>query len=239
MKKILSLLILFAFSNINAQFWKNDISGNGNVVNRTRSIGNFDQILITGSFEVSLVKGYSGKIELITDENLLQVIETYVSKHKLYIKINSKFNLKRYTKLSITLPVDDVEGISISGSARVKSTSTFDWSTIKLNVLGSGSIDLSLHSSIIKAFVTGSGNIILQGKSDKVSCKVTGSGSIIGRELISNKAEIAVTGSGDIYIKSPVDKLKASVTGSGNIYYYGTPETITSKTLGSGSIIQK
>jgi len=239
MKKLLSIILLVVIANVNAQFWKNDIKGNHHIVTKTRTVAHFDQVSITGSFDVLLVKGEPGALQLETDENLHQVVETTVKNNKLVIKINSKFDIKRYTKLNIVLPVKYLEKITITGSATVQSKNTFNWQNIKLNVLGSGNISLDLHSNKVWASVTGSGDIKISGKIADVNYKVTGSGSIIGRNVDSNYGNASVTGSGDIYLKAPIEKLKASVTGSGSIYYYGTPEQITSKALGSGEVIQK
>ncbi len=239
MKKILSIILLVVITGAHAQFWKNDIKGNRNIVTKTRTIDHFDQVSITGGFDISLVQGEPGALRLETDENLHQIIETFVKNNKLIIKFNTKYNVKRYSKLAIVLPVKYLEKITITGSATVQSNNTFDWQNIKLNVLGSGNIDLNLHSHKVWASVTGSGDIKLSGKIDSVNYKVTGSGSIIGRKVDSQYSIVSVTGSGDVYLKAPVKKLKASVTGSGSVYYYGTPEQITSKALGSGEVIQK
>jgi len=239
MKKLLSIILLVIITNAHAQFWKDDIKGNRQVVTKTRSIGHFDQVTITGSFDVLLVKGEPGALQLETDENLHEVVETTVKNNKLVIKINSKYNVKRYTKLHIVLPVKYLEKITITGSATVQSKNTFDWQNIKLNLLGSGNINLDLHSNKVWATVTGSGDIELSGKIEDINYKVTGSGSIVGKKVDSNYGKASVTGSGDIYLKAPTKNLKATVTGSGSIYYYGTPEQITSKALGSGEVIQK
>lgn len=186
-----------------------------------------------------LVKGEPGALQLETDENLHQVIETSVKNNKLVIKFNSKYNVKRYTKLNIVLPIKYLEKITITGSGTVQSNTIFDWQNIKLNVLGSGNISLNLSSNKVWASVTGSGDIELNGKINDADYKVTGSGSIVGRKVENNYAKVSVTGSGNVYLKAPVQKLKATVTGSGSIFYYGAPEQITSKALGSGEVIQK
>jgi len=239
MKKILSIILLVSLTSIQAQFWKDDIRGNGKIVTRERTIDSFDKLYVTGSFEVELLPGNPGKLQVTTDENLLQVIETYVKGGKLYIKINSKFNLRRYTKLHISLPTQALEKISVTGSATIFAKNTLDWQFVKLSILGGGNMDFSINSTKISVSVTGSGSVTLEGKTKNSYYKVTGSGSVIAKNITSQYAKASVTGSGEITLQAPTDKIDASVTGSGTIYYYGEPEIINSKTLGSGSIIQR
>ena len=236
MKKLALLLILLTFQ-ANAQFWfnKENIKGNGQVITEKRTIGNFSGIKITGAYKVKIVEGTEGKIMLTTDENLLPVIETYVDGDELVIKTNKKFNIKRYTELSITIPVEDISKIKITGSAAVRGMQKFHWKNLDLYVTGSGSIKLDIDNNELSAYVTGSGNIELTGKTQFVEEYVTGSGTINSEKLQAEKVKAYVTGSGDIYLYVKT-RLKANVTGSGDIFYTGDPEFLKTKVLGSGRI---
>ncbi len=239
MKKIIILgLFSFIFTSCQSQFWKEPIRGNHQVVTKTKEVGDFNGIAITGSYEVILQKGKEGKLQITADENLLPIIETYVKGRKLYIRTNKKFDIKKYTHLQVIVPVEDIDKISITGSGSVNSDSPWPFEDIKLSITGSGKIDLDLKSDQVKASVTGSGGIYLQGTAQEASFSVTGSGSVYAQNLKADEAKARITGSGQIKLRA-ISQLDANVTGSGDIIYLGTPEHIKSKVLGSGSIYGK
>ena len=67
---------------------------------------------------------------------------------------------------------------------------------------------------------------------------LTGSGLISAKELKAQEVKATLTGSGEIRLQA-VNKLTADVMGNGNIYYYGEPDVLKIKTLGTGDVIFK
>jgi hypothetical protein len=239
MKKILIISMLLLFTNLNAQFWKsNKLKGNGIIKTETRTIGSFGQLSIIGPFDIELISGKEKDIQVTADENILEKIETKIKNNKLLIKINSKTELSNYTKLHIKIPVKSLSKIKLLGSAEIYSNNSFNWDEIEFHITGSGEIKLNIISEYILAIIKGSGEIKLTGSTNKTSCKTLGSGTIDTKELISKETEAKVVGSGEIYVMTKKD-IKASVTGSGSIYYYGNPQKVNVKILGSGEVIQK
>ena len=94
------LAIAFATTVCNAQSWGNNqkISGNGNLKSETRTTATYDEIKVSGFFDVDLIAGAEGKIEVNAEENLLQyiVIESennilnIFTKKGFYIQTNSR-----------------------------------------------------------------------------------------------------------------------------------------------------
>ena len=46
------------------------VKGNGKLIEKTRQVGNFESLGVSGSFDVFLVKGQEGKIIVNVEENL-------------------------------------------------------------------------------------------------------------------------------------------------------------------------
>ena len=95
MKTINSIFIvaLLIFSlNVNAQ--NNNIKANGQVVTTTRTVDNIDNINVSGSFDVDLVKGKEGDIAIEASENLMDVIVTEVVDGTLKIKFKKGVNIR-------------------------------------------------------------------------------------------------------------------------------------------------
>lgn len=238
MKKIIIISILLIATQIQAQFWKDAIKGNGKLDTEQRKVSDFNKLVVTGPFDVLLLPNSDGKISITADENLLPVIETFVKNGKLIIRFNKEIEVRKYTKLYVVVPVEELKKISLTGSGSVKNQQLIDWDEVSLSVTGSGDIRLKVQMNYIKASVTGSGEIYLTGKADATKLNVTGSGEIDAKNLKTLKSEILLTGSGDIYVDVS-DSLKAKVLGSGDLYYYTEPEYIKVNSLGSGDVIDK
>jgi len=236
-KNILLLSILF-INGINAQFWKEKVFGNGRIVTETRNVGYYDKILVTGAFDVKIINGDAGEIKIISDENLINLIETYTRSGKLIIKINSDFEVREYNRLYVEVPADYLSKISLTGSGHIYNETPFDWKNIKLYLTGSGEIDLDTSIAHLNALLTGSGEINLSGKAEILEANMTGSGVINAKNLTAREVICKLTGSGDIYLIAK-EKLDAKVFGSGDVYYYGEPEYLKTKTFGSGDIIYR
>lgn len=235
-KKILSLLVLIAFSTtINAQWFGKKVRGNGNMITKTRTVGEFDKVAVGGSFDVKLVAGDEGKLTIRIDENLLKYLVTEVDGGKLKIKWEKGVNVSTRKEMLITVPFRDIEAVTLAGSGDVYSEDVIKADNFKTALAGSGDIKLEVDANNVSAAISGSGDIDLQGNTNSVTVSIAGSGDIDAYELVSNNADIKISGSGGVKI-TVKDNLEARISGSGNIYYKGNPKKQNVKVNGSGNI---
>ncbi len=238
MKKLLITAIVLTMSfSVSAQSWWGNkrVKGNGNVTTEKRNTGDYDGVSVGGFFDVILVKGTEGKVTVEGEENLLEYIVTEVSRGPLKIKVEKGINLKTTRRLTVTVPVKDIDHVSLGGSGNVKSEVKLKAEDLKVSLGGSGNITLSVDATNIKSSIGGSGNINLSGKADRMKSSIAGSGTIKAYELSVNSVKASIAGSGDIRI-SVKDEIDATVAGSGSIYYKGNPPKINTKSVGSGSV---
>ncbi len=235
---VLIFLLAIGFTTAKAQFWTKKVSGNRQIITETEAVGDYDKISVTGAFKVKIVYGTPGTLKIIADENLLEYIETYTKGSKLVIRINPEFSISHYTKLDIEVPADYLSQISLTGSGEIYNEKTFDWKNIKLNLIGSGKLDIKTGVNHLTAKLIGSGDIFLTGQAQTAKYSITGSGLISAKELKAGDVEATSTGSGEIRLQA-VQRLNARVYGSGNIFYYGEPDVLKTNNFGSGDIILK
>ena len=240
MKKTIILLgiILLANSNMNAQWWGGKkVSGNGNMVSDSRKTSDYDNILLVGSLDVQIISGKEGALKVEAESNLQEFIITEVKNGKLKISVKEGVSLdpSRNMIIKITVPVETISELSLTGSGDIYNKGVLKSSDLKLNVVGSGDMVLNLDVQELSGAITGSGDVKLIGTTDSLTCKVTGSGDFMAFDLNAINVEAAVMGSGDIAV-SANQSLKARVSGSGDISYRGNPEKQDFKTSGSGAI---
>jgi len=203
----------------------------------TRTIGSFDGIHVAGHYDVTLTQGNEGTISLKGNQDDLDQIETYLKNSDLIIKQkkSSWFDNWNSGRVSISIPVEDIDKLTLSGSGSVITNHTLSSDDFKIVLSGSGEIDLSLETDVLEAVLTGSGDIDLRGKAIEASYQLTGSGDIKADDFELEQGKAKVTGSGDIemYANSSVN---ANIKGSGDIVCHGNPRMQQIKTTGSGDI---
>ncbi|TMM28778.1 DUF2807 domain-containing protein [Polaribacter aestuariivivens] len=241
-KKILfTTLILSLTFSINAQNWwgkSEKIKGNGNVITVNRTTDDYDAINAGGSFDVILIKGTEGKITIEGEENIIPYIETEVKSGSLKINFKKNTNISTTKRLTVTVTFKDIESIGLGGSGNITSKEIINAKDFSVSLGGSGNIDLQLNAKNVNANIGGSGNIDLEGKTETFKCSIAGSGSIRAFELNTNDVNATIAGSGSV--KTTVkNKIDAKLVGSGSIYYKGNPTHVNSKSVGSGSIVDR
>jgi hypothetical protein len=224
MKKINLTLLLFTF-----QFFLY-------AQTTTRNVGAYDGIHVAGHYEVTLVSGNEGKLELQGAEKDLDQIETCVKNNTLIIKQKGSWLKSRNSKkVSIKVPVEHVSKANLSGSGSIQSAMTIQSSQFENVISGSGTIQLKLDTQTLKGKVTGSGHLVLSGTANQVEFNVTGSGKISAERVNTKDGKASITGSGDIHMYSS-NSLEANITGSGDLLCLGRPERQKTNVTGSGDI---
>ena len=236
MKTITAILALMLISTTsNAQFYTKKIKGNGTVISKTRTVSNYHKIGVAGNFNIQLIKGEVGKLTIKADENLMEYIVTEVSKGKLKIKPKKGYKIRSRKNIEVIVPYQKMESVSLAGSGHITAKSTLKEENLKLNIAGSGNINLPVATNSLKTSIAGSGNINLQGNTQNFKCSIAGSGNFNGHQLKAKIATISIAGSGTVRINA-IDELHTKNVGSGSVYYYGNPRVIKTKSVGSGSV---
>ena len=230
--------LFFVSTTINAQYFQKKVKGNGAITTTTRTISNYNEIGVAGSFEVTLVKGKEGEITIKSDENLLEYIVTEVKKGNLSIKTKKGYQLRSKQKIEITVPFNDIEGVSLAGSGNIYSNDEIKSNELKLSLAGSGNMDLKVSAKDLDTNIAGSGNMTLNGNTDDFECSIAGSGNLNGYNLKTSITNVKIAGSGNVKIDIS-NEVHAKIAGSGNVLYTGNPEIVKSKSVGSGSVKKK
>ncbi len=234
------LTIVFATTVCNAQSWGNNqkISGNGNLKSETRTTATYDEIKVSGFFDVDLIAGAEGQITIEGEENLLPYVIIESENNILSIYTKKGYNIQTNKKVLIQVPFESLNKISLVGSGDVNSKNVIKAENLDIKLTGSGDMKLDIEAKTTEISLSGSGDMVVKGKSDDLTSKVAGSGDIDSYNLITKNADVSVAGSGDLKVFC-TESLKARVAGSGDIFYKGNPKTKDTKTAGSGDISGK
>jgi hypothetical protein len=228
----IAFLLLISFT-VNAQFKK--IAGDGNVITKNRTVGNFDKLTVSGSFDVELIKGIEGAITIKAESNLMDYIETNVDNGTLKISFKNGLNIRTHKSIQITLAFNDLESVKLSGSGEIISNVPIEGTDLDISLSGSGNLKMNVVVDNLSSSISGSGNINLNGNASNFSCSVSGSGNTNASDLKTLITNAKISGSGNVKVHAE-NEIQAKTSGSGNISYTGNPTIIKANSSGSGSI---
>ena len=233
---IITSCLLLSVSNY-AQTRK--IKGNGNVVSKDRNIQSFNKLIVDGDIELTLVNSpLQKKINITTDANLHQLIDSEIKEGTLTIKIKDNIEIIKQTEtFKISLTNKDINEITLNGNATIETVGINEVNNLSITNNGNGEIRLSIKTDDFKAFNNGNGSISADGKSNLISIKNNGSGNVNFGNVSTFFTEVHNTGSGNVYTNS-VNGLDGTLTGSGNIYYK-TTKTVNIENTGTGKVIKE
>ncbi|WP_136467937.1 head GIN domain-containing protein [Flagellimonas onchidii] len=238
MKKLITLGIALSMAAVTNAQWGKRVKGNGDVVTIERSVGDYDEVALSGWFDVELVDGKEGELSLKGESNLLEYIKTEVKNGKLVIKVEKGVNLKPSNwngGIHVTVPVESINAVALSGSGDIVGKTPLKANDFSAKMSGSGDITLEVQAQSVSAALSGSGDIRLDGRTTDFDVQVSGSGDISAYELEAENVNAQVSGSADIKV-TVHQSLNAKVSGSGDIHYRGNPDKVKSVASGSGDI---
>jgi hypothetical protein len=229
---VLGLLALTGCSF--APGWKT-VTGDGRVVSEAREVGQFNEVSVSGSGELSVSQGSEESLSIETDENLLPLIKSEVSNGHLWIGPRD-VNLRPSKSICYKLKLKNLNALELSGSVNAKAAA-IKTEDLALRVSGSGRIQVAqLEAKQLSAHISGSGATAAAGEVVRQDIHISGSGSHRAPELKCSQAEARISGSGHATLLVK-DALSAHISGSGGVEYYGSPQ-VTRQVSGSGQVRQ-
>ena len=97
MKNITSLLVLFLTVQLcSAQWFGNKkVSGNGDVVTKTITTGDYDFVAVNNSLDVELVEGKEGTITVTAESNIMEHLEIETDGDRLTVGVKKGINISK------------------------------------------------------------------------------------------------------------------------------------------------
>ena len=210
--------------------------GNGNITEQERSVSDFNEVQVSGNFEVFLKKSETPGLTIITDENLHEFIK--VEQKGDAIEIESERTLKSKEGIKVVVEYTDLTAVSSSGASVIESDDIITGDYLRLEMSGAGAIDLDLDLKALKINVSGAGAVELRGNVIEQNIQMSGAGGLDAKNLVSQKCKIEISGVGGASLNVK-EQLDASVSGVGGITYRGNPADVNSNVSGLGTITRE
>lgn len=230
---LVTILPAFVFSS--CFFSGERVTGDGHVITREKNIGNFTAVRSNGSMDVHIMQSGANSVKVQTDENLIPYLDIYVDGSTLVVQEKQGYNLNPSKKITVYVSSPVFRQIEMSGSGDIVSDNAISGNEpLKMDVSGSGNINMNVNLPKLDAEISGSGNIALKGQSEDLSISMSGSGNIKCFDLISDNVNIDMSGSSDAEVTAN-KKLDIEVSGSGSVRYKGNA-SVNQRISGSGEV---
>lgn len=209
------------------------VSGNGNVEEQNRKVEAFDRIEAGGMFELHLVQSETHRLKVVADENLIDLIETYVDGGVLHIR--SKENIREAKELDIYIAVPELEKIELSGAVEIDGKGVFASKDLRIESSGAAQIDLEIKVEDLELELSGATEIELRGSAENVRIEASGASEIELFELKVRNMRVDLSGASELEINVS-DDLQIEASGASDIKYRGGARISRQNLSGAASV---
>jgi hypothetical protein len=204
---------------------ENNHEGNGNVTTDRRNVSNFDEIEIDGVLDVYLKQGTTYRVEVVTDENLQDIVETKTVNGVLYVDTEDD---KEYdaTQMDIYITVPDIGRIWLDGVTALRTEETMELDVLEINKQNTGELYFDVMITDLTIISDGVGDIELNGKGQNVEISNVMVGDIKAFGFKAYNLELNHSGTGkmEVYV---TNNFEVDISGVGDVYCKGNPVNIT------------
>lgn len=206
------------------------VRGSGEESSESRRVGEFERVVLAGEGEVLFAAGSDGLVEIATDDNLVEFIETDVSGNTLTISTEPNVDIDPTDDVVYRLGCPELTEVVLTGAGTIDLAECTTTGELDLELAGAGAIVANdLRLSTVHVSLPGAGSIVASGTADRLEVVVAGAGDFDGADLQVIDADVESLGVGRITLWV-ADNLDVQVLGVGQVRYYGEPalnETVT------------
>jgi hypothetical protein len=211
---------LIAFFLLGATMLKAQISGNGQVSILEYDLNNFNQIEVSGAFEVELSQSDEYFVRIETDENLFPNIEVKVRNEKL--ELGSK-NIRKYSIMKAIIGMPELNGFEASGAVFLSSDNILAGESLILSLSGASKANLVLDYNFIETTLSGACKLTLEGQAESHSAKISGASKLHAGQLQTTSTVLHASGASKAHLWAQ-DHLETNTSGAATVSLDNTPE---------------
>lgn len=209
----------------------------GPAVSRDFTVGFFDQIEVSGPYDVAVHTGGNPSVSVKGPENLVERMDVRVEDGRLLIRPRKEegrfqWGNRGHVEVQVTAPA--LRGAEITGAGDIR-IDRVQGQNFTAGIRGSGDLSIdTLEAQAFTASIAGSGDIRASaGRTDQLDLKIGGSGDIDTQGVKAKSASATISGSGNI-TATATDTAAVRIYGAGDIEIKGGAKcTVENKGAGS------
>lgn len=214
----------------------NTTEGEGPLTERSVEVSSFDEISISGGWEVTLVPGEAYDLQINVQENLQEFVKVSINGNTLEVGLEGKVSTNERMKIRIAAP--EIAGIYVSGASVLRTESLLKSSRLDLECSGASELYLQVECDKISLDVSGASEAYLEGVTNELSVDASGAAKYYGSSCVTESAELEASGASYAEV-NVTSSLRAEASGASKIIYSGDPSEVQKSSSGAGSVKKK
>ncbi len=212
-----------------------EIEGSGTVVTEDRDVADFERVALAAEGTIVIRQGDEISLEIETDDNLMEYLDTAVSGRTLEIDLRERgLDLDPTGGIVYRITVPELDRVEITGAGTLLMEG-FEADSFELDVPGAADVRITdLVATSLSVRIPGAADVDISGVVEEQAIRWSGAGSYDGRHLQSAVATVTISGAADVDIWA-TDRLDVSVSGAGSVDYFGSPD-VHQQVTGIGTI---
>lgn len=214
----------------------NTVEGEGPLTERNVEVSSFDQISISGGWEVTLVPGEAYDLQVNVQENLQDHVKISINGNTLEVGVEGHVSTDERMKIRIAAP--EIAGIYLTGASVLRSENQLASLSLDLECSGASELYLEVDCDQISLDVSGASETYLEGKTNGLQVDASGAAKYYGNTCQTESADISASGASYAEVQV-TSSLKAEASGASAIAYSGNPDQVRESSSGASSVRKK
>lgn len=229
---VTSILSLFLFScNLN---FTNQLDGKGEVTTVEHELKSFNQVDVSNSWNVILIKSNAPKLVVTANENLHEVLEFAVKNNLLTITSKQNIGSADAKKIKVFY-TGTLQKVAAHSGSSITSDEFFEQEDIKIDASSGSEISVHIETKIAEANASSGAEIKLTGATQQFTSKAS-SGSEIDAKTLKSQTATADASSGAEITLAVSKKFTGEASSGGEVNYFGNPESVSVNNSVSGEV---
>lgn len=183
-------------------------------------------------FKIELTQGDIYSLEIETEEEHLDNIETRVRNGVLHLVFSGRARNPRATA-RITTP--EIKSIKLTGASSLKALSPIQASGMTLSLSGATSAELSLMADNLKSSISGASGLTISGMVNNHEATVSGASQLRASELETERTKVNTSGASQARVWAK-ESLEGNASGTSRIAFDHEPQSKRLTSSGMGVI---
>jgi hypothetical protein len=211
-----------------------EVRGSGQTETETRRVSGFNSVVLSGVGTLVIDQGAEESLQITTDKNLLEYIESNVSGRALHLGVKEFVNIHPTQDVVYHLTVTDLTNVETSGIGSIE-IQKLTSDSLQIQISGAGNVTIyDLEVGHLLLDISGMGNATISGNATDQNVEISGAGNYQAGDLYSQDVDIKISGTGNAKVWA-ANELALDLSGMGNVDYYGSP-TLNMDISGMGKV---
>lgn len=213
-----------------------NIQPSGNIQMMKKNCSSFQELEITGRFDVTVIYDNTESYEFTTDDNILPFVDIQQNERSIFISLKKKMP-RSVSPIKMTIHVASLSKINLDYGVTLKTEPRCIADRLDLLLSNGSSFQSNIQCQQLYITALSGSTVILNGTTNSLDIIAKESSSINGFDLASNVAQAHIIGASSLNI-SVEKEFSVHASEGSMINYRGTP-TFLKKIIEDGSRIEK